>query len=203
MSNEKVSAEPKRVALVGAESTGKTTLAKRLAEHYGTAWVAEHGREYSETVGHHIGKGYVWREEEFAEIARVQHDWENDAARHANRVLICDTDVLATEIWQERYLGSRTRFPYRRPDLYLVADPAGFPFVADEIRDSEHLRDWMTQRFIAALNEEHLPFVMLSGPADERFDQAVTAIDRLLSCHPERSAGGAQSKGRRHPGNAT
>jgi len=181
MTHDSVAAEPKRVALVGAESTGKTTLAKLLAEHYATTWVGEYGREYSEAVGHHVGKGYVWREEEFAEIARVQQEREDDAALRANRVLICDTDVLATEIWQERYLATRTRFPYRRADLYLVADPEGFPFVADEIRDSEHLRDWMTRRFVEALREEGLRYERLLGPPNQRFAQATAAIDRMLA----------------------
>jgi HTH-type transcriptional repressor of NAD biosynthesis genes len=171
----------KRVALVGAESTGKTTLARRLAEYYRTVWVAEYGREYSEKVGHHVGKGYVWQQKEFAEIARVQSEREEEAARRADRVLICDTDVLATEIWEERYLETRTRFPYRRADLYLVADPAGWPFVADEIRDSEHLRDWMTQRFVDVLREEGLAFEVLRGTENERFEQARIAIDRLLT----------------------
>ena len=181
MARETVAGGPKRVALVGAESTGKTTLAQRLAEHYRTAWVGEYGREYSESVGHHIGKGYVWQRKEFAEIARVQNEREEEAARRAKRVLICDTDVLATEIWEERYLGTRTRFPYRRADFYLVADPAAFPFVPDAIRDSEHLRGWMTQRFTEVLTEERLPFEMLSGSPDERFEQARAAIDKLLA----------------------
>jgi NadR type nicotinamide-nucleotide adenylyltransferase len=181
MTHKTVATAPKRVALVGAESTGKTTLAQVLADHYGTAWVGEYGREYSQNAGHHVGKGYIWREEEFAEIARVQYEREEEAARRARRVLICDTDVLATEIWQERYLGTHTPFPYRRADLYLVTDPEGFPFVADAIRDSEHLRDWMTRRFVEVLHEEGLRFEMLRGPADERLRQATDAIDRLLS----------------------
>jgi HTH-type transcriptional repressor of NAD biosynthesis genes len=181
MRPQTVAAEPIRVALVGAESTGKTTLARLLAEHYHTTWVGEYGREYSENVGHHVGKGYVWHQEEFAEIARVQNEREEEAARGANRVLICDTDVLATEIWEERYLGTRTRFPYRRADFYLVADPVGFQFVPDAIRDSEHLRDWMTRRFVEVLSEEGLPFEMLAGSADERLGQAREAIDRLLA----------------------
>ena len=152
-----------------------------MAQHYGTTWVGEYGREYSQNVGHHVGKDYVWRAEEFAEIARVQQEREDEAARRANRVLICDTDALATEIWQERYLGTLGRYGYRRPDFYLVADPAEFPFVADAIRDSEHLRDWMTRRFLDVLNEEHLPYAVLTGPPDARFDQAISAIDRLLS----------------------
>ena len=185
----------KRVALVGAESTGKTTLAERLAEHYHTTWVAEYGREYSLNAGHHVGKGYVWKQPEFAEIARVQSEREDEAARRANQVLICDTDVLATEIWEERYLGTRTRFPYRRADLYLVADPAGFPFVPDEIRDSEHLRDWMTGRFTDVLREEGLPFEILRGTPDERFEQARVAIDRLMAAPRQARGDIGQARG--------
>ncbi|HKY04356.1 MAG TPA: ATP-binding protein, partial [Blastocatellia bacterium] len=60
----------KRVCLVGAESTGKTTIARALAEYYKTVWVPEYGREYSEE--HLTGRGYRWRSEEFTHIAARQ-----------------------------------------------------------------------------------------------------------------------------------
>ena len=97
----------KRVAIVGAESTGKTTLAQELAAHFHTVWVPEYGREYTEVnVGREAFFHYQWHDEEFLQIAQKQVELEDKLAEKANRVLICDTDALATCIWQERYLGS-------------------------------------------------------------------------------------------------
>ena len=84
----------KRVCLVGAESTGTTTLAKALAEHFQTAWVEEYGREYSEIK---LARNDPdWRTDEFTAIAEEQARREDAAARQANRVLICDTNAFAT-----------------------------------------------------------------------------------------------------------
>lgn len=87
----------KRVCVLGAESTGTTTLARALAEHYRTEWVEEYGREYSETK---LAAGEtVWRTEVFLHIAVEQSRREHEAARRANRLLICDTNAFATSLW--------------------------------------------------------------------------------------------------------
>ncbi len=176
----------KRVSIVGAESTGKTTLARDLATHYHTSWVPEYAREYCEGLQ---GKGmdlwtYRWRGREFLEIARRQQDTENRAAREANHLLICDTDVLATGIWHERYMANRsaeveTLAESNRHDLYLLTD-CDLPFVQDGMRDGETIRGWMTERFEHVLAERQLPWIKISGFGAQRKEMAVQAIDRLL-----------------------
>ena len=89
----------KRVVIIGAESTGKTTLATALAEHYRTAWVPEFGRLYTEARRY---RGELWRSDEFTYIAAEQARMEDALARIADRVLICDTDPFATTIWHIR-----------------------------------------------------------------------------------------------------
>jgi NadR type nicotinamide-nucleotide adenylyltransferase len=84
----------RRVCVVGAESTGTTTLCQDLARHYGVAWVPEYGREYCEWRGGTEN----WRSDEFETIARGQIAAEDRAAREGGRLLICDTDALATSI---------------------------------------------------------------------------------------------------------
>jgi HTH-type transcriptional repressor of NAD biosynthesis genes len=169
-----------RVAIVGAESTGKTTLAKNLAAHFQTLWVPEFGREFSDSVGHSAEEPYdKWKPEDFAQIAKVQQERADVAARSAFRVLICDTDPLATQIWQERYTGVAGDFRYPRCRLYLFTSP-DIPFVQDGTRDGEHVREWMTKRFEEVLLTEALPFVRLRGTADERFSAAVAAIEEIL-----------------------
>lgn len=174
----------RRVCLVGAESTGKTTLAAQLAEQFQTVWVPEYGREYSEWKLEQEG-GYHWQSDEFSHIARTQCERETAAARQANRVLICDTDAFATSIWHRRYL----EFPsseveaiaaaHRRPDLYLVPD-VNTPFVQDGTRDGEDIRHWMHTQFLSELTRQARPFEVLTGSFQERFDQAQSLIDGLL-----------------------
>ncbi len=94
----------RRVVITGAESTGTTTLARALAERLGTAWVPEVGRAVSEARG----LPYVWTDADFEMIARRQQLDEDRAARVCGPVLVCDTDALATCIWQERYMGRST-----------------------------------------------------------------------------------------------
>ena len=173
-----------RVCLLGAESTGKTTLASDLARHFDTVWVPEYGRQHAERMLAEHGE-YCWRTDDFVTIARTQCAWESTAAREANRLLLCDTDAFATAIWHERYLGfgssevEAIAAAGRRPDLYLIPD-ADTPFVQDGTRDGESIRRWMHDRFLARLEAEGRRHLLLSGSFAERFDQAVTAITQLL-----------------------
>jgi len=93
----------RRVCVLGAESTGTTTLARALARRYRTKWVPEYGREY--WIGKHAAGESAWSTGEFIHIAQEQARREDQMAREANRLLVLDTDAFATGIWHERYLG--------------------------------------------------------------------------------------------------
>ena len=175
----------KRLCLVGAESTGKTTLARMLAERYQTVWVPEYGREYSERKLAEDG-GCDWRSEEFTIIAQSQCERENEAARGANKVLICDTDAFATGVWHRRYMGERSpeveaiASEHRRPDLYLLTD-VDTPFVQDGTRDGESIREWMHETFVAELTAQRRPIRILSGSWQARFNTAVECVGSLIA----------------------
>ena len=118
---------------------------------------------------------------------------EDALATLANRVLICDTDPFATSIWHERYMGQpsdavREIANSRSYDLYIVTD-ANIPFVQDDIRDSEPLRQWMQGRFIEELARMPTPMIVVSGPHEERFAAAVRRIDELLGVTTGLAAG--------------
>jgi NadR type nicotinamide-nucleotide adenylyltransferase len=175
----------KRICLIGAESTGKTTLAQMLAERYQTIWVPEYGREYSERKLAE-GGGYDWRSEEFTLIAETQRERENEAARRANKVLICDTDAFATSVWRRRYLSDRSpeveaiAAGHRHPDLYLLTN-VDTPFVQDGTRDGELIREWMHETFVTEMTAQGRPFRLLSGSLEERFRQAIESIDEVIA----------------------
>jgi len=174
----------RRVVLIGAESTGKTTLAADLAAAFQTTWVPEYGREHWEQKMLR-GDAIAWRPEEFAAIAREQCDRKDAAARRANGVLICDTDAFATRVWYRRYLGEWSSEVddiarrHRRPDLDLLTDVAT-PFVQDGTRDGELIRDWMHRTFVDELTADARPFVPLGGSRSERLATASAAIRRIL-----------------------
>jgi NadR type nicotinamide-nucleotide adenylyltransferase len=173
----------RRVCVVGAESSGTTTLAKALADHFRTVWVPEFGRTYSEAKL--AASDLPWKTEEFTFIARQQNSLEDRLAGVANRILICDTDAFATRLWHERYMGSWSvdvdrESEGRRKDLYLLTD-VDIPFVQDGTRDGEHIRSSMHSRFMEELGKKGDPYLLLSGPHEERMRSAVHACDGILS----------------------
>jgi HTH-type transcriptional regulator, transcriptional repressor of NAD biosynthesis genes len=174
----------RRVCVLGAESTGTTTLARDLAEHYGCAWVPEYGRTFCEQ---RMAQAPTidWRTDDFVHIARRQQAEEEAAARRGGRLLVCDTDALATSIWHERYLGTTSaqvaRLAAARSYALYVLTGDDIPFVQDGTRDGEHIRGWMTERFRRALAARREPWIEVHGSRDERLAAACARIDHLLA----------------------
>jgi NadR type nicotinamide-nucleotide adenylyltransferase len=172
-----------RIVVVGAESTGTTTLAQALAAHYGTAWVPEYGREYCEILPdpftHH------WRSEEFIAIAREQNRREDLAARTASPVLICDTDSFATGIWHERYVGRRSieveALSAGRRYAHSIVTDVDIPFVQDGLRDGEAIRTGMHGLFLERLRQAQRPFTIVRDSLEARTRAAVAAIGPILA----------------------
>ncbi len=173
-----------RICLVGAESTGKTTLARALAKHYRTLWVPEYGRLYTEQKVTDV-RGHRWTDKEFNHIAKTQNQLEDQAAQDCNKVLICDTDSFATSIWYERYLGVRSPAVERLAagrsyDLYVLTDVAT-PFEDDGWRDgTEEIRHWMHGRFVEKLRFWGKDYLEVSGTLEQRLAQITPVVDRLL-----------------------
>lgn len=170
----------KRVVIVGAESTGTTTLAMDLAAALETEWVAEYGREYS--AAKQAAGDSIWQTAEFLEIAKEQTRREDVAARSANRILVCDTNAFATVLWHRRYMGHhddalRGYAALGRADLYLLTGDE-IPFVQDGLRDGEHRRHDMHAWFEEALAGQAVPWALLRGSRDERLHEALSLIDR-------------------------
>jgi HTH-type transcriptional repressor of NAD biosynthesis genes len=166
----------RRVVITGAESTGTTTLARALAERLGTVWVPEVGRAVSE-AREAAGSFGDWTDVDFEVIARRQQNDEDHAALVSGPVLVCDTDALATCIWQERYRGRSTsaveRIAASRTYALSVLTSDDIPFVQDGLRDGEHLRGWMTQRFRDRLQE---PWIEVRGTVEERVEAVLSAL---------------------------
>jgi NadR type nicotinamide-nucleotide adenylyltransferase len=169
--------------ILGAESSGTTTLAQAVAEHYGTTWVPEYGREYSEALPDFFT--HQWRTEEFVAIAKEQNRREDLAAWAATRLLVCDTDSFATAIWHERYMGTRAgdveALAAGRRYAHTFVTDVDIPFVQDGLRDGEAIRAWMHALFLQRLREAARPFSVVRGGVSERLESTVSTIDRILA----------------------
>jgi NadR type nicotinamide-nucleotide adenylyltransferase len=172
----------RRVRVLGVESSGTTTLAEDLAGALETPWVREYGREYWEERRLKEGE---WATADFVRIAKEQARREDALAREANRVLVCDTDPLATGVWQRRYMGGCEACVAavargRRYDLSLLTVP-DFPFVQDGTRDGEAVRKKMHEWFVEALDRD---FLAMEGSRERRLEIALRACEALREFAP-------------------
>jgi NadR type nicotinamide-nucleotide adenylyltransferase len=168
----------RRVCVFGPESTGKTTLARRLAEQFNTVMVPEYARTLLEAQQGRLGPDDILR------IARGQMASEDALARSARGVLVCDTDVLTTRIWSETLFGSCPEWVLaeanrRTYDLYLLLD-VDVPWVADTVRYLPDDRRAFFARCRQELEERPRPYVTITGSWEERFAAACAAVGRLL-----------------------
>jgi NadR type nicotinamide-nucleotide adenylyltransferase len=170
-----------RVVMVGAESTGSTTLTKSLARYYSTVWVPEFGREWWDARQFLFDASNQY---EFDRLIDGQNRMADELAPLANQVLLCDTDNLVTEVFEERYLGAvseRTRMAarYNRPDLYIITG-SEIPWVNDGQRESEKERDWMQSEMIRLVKESGVPYIEATGDKGRRMNDAIKRIDEAL-----------------------
>jgi NadR type nicotinamide-nucleotide adenylyltransferase len=169
-----------RVCILGAESTGKTTLANVLAERHDTVWVPEYGAVY-----HHRGRGdpnREWTDDEFVHIAVIQTWLEEFLAAFANDVLFCDTDAYTTAVFAELYLGHavpEVAALARTYDLYVLCDRET-PFERDALGlRRQDARTDMDRRYRERIDAVGAPFVEARGTTEERVAQVNAALQRL------------------------
>lgn len=186
-----------RVIVVGAESTGTTTLSRDLARRYalrfpGLEFVPEYGREYTylkqaEAALRLPGAGITdieWEPADFVKIAAEQNRRENAAALR-RPLVIGDTNAWATSLWERRYVGSTASLPEAEaapsPAIYLVTDHVGVEFEDDGWRDGFHIRTTMTDWFLDGLTARGESWVLLRGDSAERLSHATRIVDQSLA----------------------
>ncbi len=170
-------AQPLLVCLYGPESVGKTTMAQQLADHYQTVYVPEVARD--------LITSNDLTSDDYARIAIAQTAAVKRAIPQANRVLICDTDLITTQLYATIYevehppiltdLAAQEKF-----DAYFLLNP-DVPWVADGLRDLGHRRAEMYVLFEKALTERGIRYVVVSGSDyAARLAMVIQEIDRLL-----------------------
>ena len=168
----------KKIAIVGPESTGKSTVAAQLARHYNTVWVPEYAREYCAA----LTEPCTWHDE--IKIFYGQIETEEKLLARANKVLICDTTFLTVKIWSEHIFGRSPQqvldeLPKRPYDKYLLMN-IDLPWQEDPLRDFPHMREHFMEIWHKELKSLHADYSVISGNDEERFQNAVKIIDSYL-----------------------
>jgi HTH-type transcriptional regulator, transcriptional repressor of NAD biosynthesis genes len=194
----------RRIAIVGAESTGTTTLSRDLAARLGAPLTYEAGRVMSWSLAARVGgiEKIEWTEHDFFRILEEQRRVEADAtARAVDRPfgplgpwVVCDTDALATVVWWERYLDSPSdaalRFANARlAEAYVITSPHHVDFHQDGVRDGEHVRFAMHRRFVELAAESGQPYLEVSGSAGERVEQVLAWLAAVEAGLPRFATG--------------
>lgn len=168
----------KRIVLTGAESTGKSTLAKAIAAHYDAPLSHEYVRHYVDKLDRELDL------QDLLPIARGQIAAENDAVQQAERIAFHDTNILSSIIYAQHYFEQsipEADQALKTGDytLYLLCE-ADIPWVADAgQRESPQTREHLQQKFETELSLRKLPHLKISGSLEARLRQAINAIDAL------------------------
>lgn len=182
----------RRLVILGAESTGTSTLATDLSRRLNAPLAAEVGRAYSWYLFAQAGsmEDISWSEEDFWQIVNLQIQLERDAIwgdlesipGTYGPWLVCDTDTLATVAWWERYLNNDIKaiqkFTNARPaDFYVHTSPNGINFDdSDPLRDGAHVRLAMSDRFRELLVTSGRPWLEVAGSREARVEQVIDAL---------------------------
>lgn len=170
-----------KIALFGPESTGKTTLAKQLAEYYETEWVPEFARDYLQEKWEE--NQHICVADDMLPIAYGQVALENKKLASAKKYLFSDTNLMVTKVFSEMYYGfcdpllneAALEHEY---DLFFLTD-IDVPWEKDDIRDTPDGRESVFSVFKQTLIDTKKPFITLSGNKESRLAKAIAIIDNL------------------------
>lgn len=167
-----------RIALIGPESTAKSTLSEQLAAHYTTCWVKEYSRKYLEN----LERKYTL--EDIIEIARRQLQEELNLLNSANDMLFADTELIISKVWCEDVFHvcpdwiSKNIIPYKY-DLYLLTCP-DLPWEPDPLRENPERRMFFYDWYERELKSIGAEYVVIKGSGDLRFQCALSAVENFL-----------------------
>ena len=168
----------KKIAIVGPESTGKSTISSQLADYHQTIWVPEFAREYCSK----LTAACTMQDE--LNMFYGQLELEKEMLPLANKILICDTTILTVKIWSDHTFGHTPsevlhKLPKHPYDFYLLMD-IDLPWQEDPLREFPDLRAHFMNIWHQELNALQANYAVISGTEEERLDNAIQAIDDFL-----------------------
>ncbi|MEJ7557170.1 MAG: ATP-binding protein [Pedobacter sp.] len=170
-----MSKQIKKIAIVGPESTGKSTITQQLARHYHTLWVPEYARYYCAAL-----KEPCTLQDE-VNMFHGQLALEDSILAIADQDLIfCDTTFITVKIWSDEVFGETPKMvlqalPQYKYDLYLLMD-IDLPWQEDPLREFPHKREHFMQIWHQELKALNANYTVIGG-IDDRLSNAIKAVD--------------------------
>lgn len=164
---------PKRFAIIGPESSGKSTLTQELAEHFDEPFLPEYGRIYLEAYG----PNYTY--EDLEKICRKMVSLDALQIQNAQKMLFCDTDLMMMKVWYEVKFNQVSPFLLAQLDqiqydFYFICAP-DLPWQEDPVRENPHLRTVLFERYIKEANASNTPYTIITGK--DRLQVALRALE--------------------------
>ncbi|CAN5404055.1 hypothetical protein BH09BAC1_BH09BAC1_09230 [soil metagenome] len=164
----------KKVAIIGAESTGKSALAEALAKHYQCLWVPEFAREYL------LALGAPYTAEDVETIAQGQLLLEDRFAEEPHPYLFCDTNLWVIKVWMDSSYQStpawiEQEIKLRPYHLHILTD-YHIPYEPDPLREHPEQREHFTEIYKQLLEQNGVPYLYVEGSLEERVEQGVTFL---------------------------
>lgn len=170
----------KKIVVIGPESTGKSTLCKELAEHYGTLWCPEYAREYLQQNG----TDYTYND--LMKIAVGQLTLEDYLQQDAKGYYFVDTDMYVMKVWYEVAFQHCPTWILKQAarshcDLYLLCN-IDLPWAIDELREYPDLaiRQRLFKMYKDIVLNSGVPWVEIGGTEEQRLQKAIVNIDRIF-----------------------
>lgn len=164
-----------KIAITGPESSGKTSLAKDLANYYKTDWIPEYARTYL------LKNGLNYSKEDLDKIAIGQVElWKNAKTKD---ILFYDTEMLVMKIWSEVKYKTvsetiKNLLKEQKFDFYLLCSP-DIPWKEDPLRENSSNRDELFELYLKELKTNNLPFDIIKGDRLERLSNTIKIIGEL------------------------
>lgn len=168
----------KKIAILGPESTGKTTLAKKLAEHFQTIWVPEFAREYVENLKN--------RPYYFADVEKIALEQQKRHLQHftdAHTFVFYDTELIIIKIWFQEVFNEipnwiEAAIKNTKFDLYLLCYP-DLPWEYDPVRENPNRRFYLYDLYKNELEKINANYFVVNGLAEERLQKAIDAVKKI------------------------
>ncbi|QIB28812.1 multifunctional transcriptional regulator/nicotinamide-nucleotide adenylyltransferase/ribosylnicotinamide kinase NadR [Providencia stuartii] len=175
----------RKVAILGGESSGKSTLVNKLANIFNTTSAWEFGRDY--VFSHLGGDEMALQYSDYDKIALGHAQYIDFAVKYANKVAFIDTDFITTQAFCKRYEGKEHPFVQALIDEYrfdlVILLENNTPWVADGLRSlgSEKDRQEFQSLLIEMLKKNNVEFVHVDSPDyDTRFLTCISLVQQLL-----------------------
>ncbi len=168
-----------RVALIGPESTSKSTLSELLAKHYKTVWVKEYAREYLSN----IKRKYTI--DDVVEIAKEQLEQELQLIKTANRIIFVDTELIISKVWcldvfKECPDWISENLIRNKYDFYLLTSP-DLPWKEDALRENPHRRELLFDWYEKELKVANANYAVVKGVGDSRLKNSISLIEKYIT----------------------